>query len=158
MAEFDKINLHPPLRRRFLLFITVTTAMVYLGIYYEGIYMVKVILTEIRHFECPNEKVEENGLVTKSSILSKESLGWPNTQIQIHKYTNTVWAESEDRHDMCYIFEKLMLRGCQNQCLQGSDMKIHKYTNTQIHKYTNTQIQFWRKLKISMTCTIFLKS
>ena len=58
------------------------------GIYYEGIYMVKVILAEKRHFECPNEKVEENGLVTKSSILSKESLGWPNTQIQIHKYTN----------------------------------------------------------------------
>ena len=58
------------------------------GIYYEGIYMVKVILTEIRHFECPNEKVEENRLVTKSSILSMESLGWPNTQIQIHKYTN----------------------------------------------------------------------
>ena len=58
------------------------------GIYYEGIYMVKVILAEIRHFECPNEKVEENRLVTKSSILSMESLGWPNTQIQIHKYTN----------------------------------------------------------------------
>ena len=55
---------------------------------FEGIYKVKVILTEIRHFECPNEKVEENGLVTKSSILSMESLGWPNTQIQIHKYTN----------------------------------------------------------------------
>ena len=58
------------------------------GIYYEGMYMVKVILAEIRHFECPNEKVEENRLVTKSSILSMESLGWPNTQIQIHKYTN----------------------------------------------------------------------
>ena len=27
------------------------------GIYYEGIYMVKVILTEIRHFECPNQKI-----------------------------------------------------------------------------------------------------
>ena len=51
--------------------------------------MVKVILTAIRHFECPNEKVEENGLVTKSSILSEESLGWPNTQIQILKYIYT---------------------------------------------------------------------
>ena len=51
--------------------------------------MVKVILTEIMHFECPNEKVEENELVTKSSNLSEESLGWPNTQIQIHKYTYT---------------------------------------------------------------------
>ena len=61
------------------------------------------------HLECPNKKVEENGLVTKSSILSMESLGWPNTQIQIHKYTNT-------------------------------------------------QIQFGRKVKIGMTCAIFLKS
>ena len=73
---------------------------------------------------------------------------YTNTNTQIHKYTNTVWTESEDRHDMCYIFEKLMLRGCQNQCLKGSHMKIHKYKNTQIHKYTNTQIQFGRKVKI----------
>ena len=36
---------------------------------------------------------------------------YTNTNTQIHKYTNTVWTESEDRHDMCYIFEKLMLRG-----------------------------------------------
>ena len=34
-------------------------------------------------------EVEENGLVTKSSNLSEESLGWPNTQIQIHKCTYT---------------------------------------------------------------------
>ena len=45
------------------------------GIYYEGMYMVKVILAEKRHFECPNEKVEENGLVTKSSNWSEMSLG-----------------------------------------------------------------------------------
>ena len=51
-----------------------------------------------------------------------------HTNTQIHKYTNTVWTESEDRHDMCYIFEKLMLRGCQNQCLEGSHMKIHENT------------------------------
>ena len=51
--------------------------------------MVKVTLTEMRHFECPNEKVEENGLVTKNFNLSEDSLGWPNTQIQIHKYTYT---------------------------------------------------------------------
>ena len=75
--------------------------------------MVKVILTEIRHFECPNQKILENGLVTKSSNLSKESLRWPNTQIQIHKYTNTVWTESEDGHDICYIFEKPRVQGCQ---------------------------------------------
>ena len=83
---------------------------------------------------------------------------YTNINTQIHKYTNTVWTESEDRHDICYIFEKLMLRGCQNQCLEGSHMKIPKYKNTQIHEYTNTQIQFGRKVKIGMTCAIFLKS
>ena len=51
-----------------------------------------------------------------------------HTNTQIHKYTNTVWTESEDRNDMCYIFEKLMLQGCQNQCLEGFLMKIHKNT------------------------------
>ena len=38
------------------------------------------------------KKVEENGLVTKSSNWSEMSLGWPITQIQIHKYTNTFWS------------------------------------------------------------------
>ena len=91
------------------------TTGVCVGIYYEGIYIVKVILAEKRHFECPNEKVEENGLVTKSSILSKESLGWPNTQIKIHKYTNT--------HIHIYTYTH-----------------IHINTYTHIHINTNTQI------------------
>ena len=42
---------------------------------------------------------------------------YTNTNTQIHKYTNTqiqFLEKSADRHDMCYIFEKLMLRGCQN--------------------------------------------
>ena len=92
------------------------TTGVCVGIYYEGIYMVKVILTEIRHFECPNEKVEENGMVTKCSNLSKESLGWPNTQIykytntQIHIYTNTVFAKkcwyfTRKRSQICWGFD-----------------------------------------------------
>ena len=76
----------PPSLMGLLYFYILHFTGVCVGIYYEGMYMVKVILAEV--FECPNEKVEENGLVTKSSILSKESLGWPNTQIQIHKYTN----------------------------------------------------------------------
>ena len=82
--------LHPgsPIHHKLIFFLALYVTGVCVGIYYEGMYMVKVILAEKRHFECPNEKVEENGLVTKSSILSKESLGWPNTQIQIHKYTN----------------------------------------------------------------------
>ena len=62
--------------------------------------------------------------------------------IQIHKYTNTIWVKFEVRPNMCYIFEKLMVRGPQKQCSQVSDIQIHKYkyTNIQIHKYTNTQI------------------
>ena len=52
-----------------------------------------------------------------------------HTNTQIHKYTNTVLAEIEDKHDMCYIFEKLMLRGCQNQCLQGAHMQKRRHFN-----------------------------
>ena len=33
-----------------------------------------------------------------------------NTQIQIHKYTNTVWVKFEDRPNMCCIFEKVMVQ------------------------------------------------
>ena len=63
-----------------------------------------------------------------------------NTQIQIHKYTNTAMVKIADRHDMCYIFEKVMVRGPQKQCSRVSDLQIHKYkyTNTQIHKHTKT--------------------
>ena len=43
-----------------------------------------------------------------------------NTQIQIHKYTNTAMVKIADRHDMCYIFEKVMVRGPQKQCSQVS--------------------------------------
>jgi len=54
------------------------------------------------------------------------------------KYTNTVLVKFEERSDMCYIFEKVMvrLRGPQKQCSQVADMQIEKY------KYNNTQIQF----------------
>ena len=62
-----------------------------------------------------------------------------NTQIQIHKYTNTAMVKIADRHDMCYIFEKVMVRGPQKQCSRVSDLQIHKYTNTQKH----TKIQIW---------------
>jgi len=36
------------------------------------------------------------------------SVGHANTQIQLHKYTNTVWVKVADRPNMCYIFEKVM--------------------------------------------------
>ena len=60
------------------------------------------------------------------------SVGHANTQIQLHKYTNTVWVKFADRSNMCYIFEKVMVRGPQKQCYRVSDMQIHKY------KYTKT--------------------
>ena len=58
-----------------------------------------------------------------------------NTQIQIHKYTNTTMVKAADRHDMCYIYEK------------GNDIRTSKImfpgvwlanTQIQIHNYTNT--------------------
>ena len=57
------------------------------------------------------------------------SVGHANTQIQLHKYTNTVWVKFADRSNMCYIFEKVMVRGPQKQCSQLSDVQLHKYTN-----------------------------
>jgi len=30
---------------------------------------------------------------------------------------------------MCYIFEKVMVRGPQKQCSRLSDVQLHKYTN-----------------------------
>ena len=38
---------------------------------------------------------------------------YPNTNTQIHKYTNTALVKVEHRHNMCYIFEKVMIRGPQ---------------------------------------------
>ena len=52
-----------------------------------------------------------------------------NTQIQLHKYTNTVLVKFADRHYMCYIFEKVMVRGPQKQCSRLSNVQLHKYTN-----------------------------
>ena len=58
------------------------------------------------------------------------SVGCANTQIQLHKYTNTVWVKFADKPNMCYIFEKVMVRGPQKQYSPVSDMQIYKYTNT----------------------------
>ena len=71
------------------------------------------------------------------------------TNTQIHKYANTALVKVTDIHDMCYIFEKVMVRGPQKQCSRVSDL--------QIHKYTKTQIQHWSKLQIDMTCAIFFE-
>ena len=39
------------------------------------------------------------------------------------KYTNTLWVKFEDRPNMCYIFEKVMVRGLQKQCSQVKTKK-----------------------------------
>ena len=57
------------------------------------------------------------------------SVAHENTQIQIQKYTNTVWIKFADRTNMGYIFEKVMVRGPQKQCSRLSDVQLHKYTN-----------------------------
>ena len=49
--------------------------------------------------------------------------------MQIHKYSNTAWVKFADRPNMCYIFEKVMVRGLQKQRSRLSDMQLHKYTN-----------------------------
>ena len=51
------------------------------------------------------------------------------SDIQIHKYTTTVWVKFADRPNMCYIFEKVMVQGPQKQCSRLSDVQLHKYTN-----------------------------
>ena len=63
-----------------------------------------------------------------------------NTQIQIHKYTNTAYDEVPERPNMIYIYEKRIVQGYQKWLSHVSKAQIqkYKYTNTQIHKYTNT--------------------
>ena len=44
------------------------------------------------------------------------ALKYQNAQIHKYKYTNTVWVKFADTPNMCYIFEKVMVRGPQKQC------------------------------------------
>ena len=70
-----------------------------------------------------------------------------NTQIQIHKYTNTAYDEVPERPNMQYILKKRIVQG------YVSNAQIHKY------KYTNTQIQHMMKYQKDPICGcgIFLK-
>ena len=82
------------------------------------------ILTLFRPLECPNKKVEENGL----ALVYQE--GWGA------KYTNTVWSNLQmDLTCVQFFFEKEMIL-----CALHANIQIHKYTNTQIHKYSLDQI------------------
>merc|ERR1712110_332222 len=71
------------------------------------------------------------------SKLKLPSVSYSNTQIQIHKYTNTQIQHITrcQKDPTCGIFLKRgLFRGIKN------DMQMFKRTNTkiQIHKYTNT--------------------
>ena len=76
-----------------------------------------------------------------------------NTQIQIHKYTNTAYDEVPEV-PTCGIFLK---RGLFKDIKDYIPMcRTHKYINTNT-KYTNTQTQHMTKCKKDPTCGIFLK-
>ena len=75
---------------------------------------------------------------------------YTNTQIQIHKYTNTACNEVPEMPNMCYIYEKPRVQGHQKMIFWTL-----KYTNTQIHKYTNTAYD--KVPDISNICYIFEK-
>merc|ERR1711981_808541 len=76
------------------------------------------------------------------SKLILPSVSCTNTQIQIHKYTNTAYEEVPERPNMWYIFEKRIVQGYQ---------KLYP------HVHTNTQIQHMTKCQKDPTCGIFLK-
>ena len=59
---------------------------------------------------------------------------YPNTNMKIHKYTNTALVKVEHRHNICYIFEKVIERGLQTN-IHEYLMYKYKYINTQTHKY-----------------------
>ena len=70
----------------------------------------------------------------KNNVPGCLTCKYTNTNTQIHKYANTALVKVADRHDMCYIFEKVMARGTQKQCSWVSDLQINK------HKYVNTAL------------------
>ena len=73
-----------------------------------------------RHDRCYIfEKVMVRGPKKQCSWVSDFQIHkykYTDTQIQIHRYTNTALVKVADRHDRCYIFEKVMVRGPQKQC------------------------------------------
>ena len=76
-----------------------------------------------------------------------------NTQIQIHKYTNTAYQQCR-KDPSCGIFLKRgLFKDIKNDIPVCQTCK-YKNTNT---KYTNTQIQHMTKCQKDPTCGIFLK-
>ena len=94
-------------------------------------------------------------LAQRISKLILPSVSCTNTQIQIHKYTNTAYDKVPERPNKWHIFEKRIVQGYQLWCSHVSNAQIqkYKYTNTQIHKYSKWQsasktqhvVYFWKE-------------
>ena len=76
---------------------------------------------------------------------------YTNTQIQIHKYTNTAGDEVPEIPNILIFLKSQRYQDIKNDIL---DCQIHKYTNTktQMHKYTVT------KCRKYPTCVYFQKA
>ena len=49
----------------------------------------------------------------KNDILDCQIHKYTNTNTQIHKYTNTAYDKMTEIPNICYIFEQLVVQGCQ---------------------------------------------
>merc|ERR1712198_385251 len=85
------------------------------------------------------------------SKLIIPSVSCTNTQIQIHKYTNTAYGEVLERPNMWYIFEKRIVQAYQKWYSHVSDAQTQKI------QIQNTQIQHMTKCQKDQTSGIFLK-
>ena len=89
----------------------------------------------------------------------------PNTNTQIHKYTNKqiqLWLKLNIGITCAIFLKRLWYEDLKNnvheyRMWKYTNTQIQKYTNTQIHKYASKQIQLWSKLQIDLTYAIFLK-
>ena len=64
-----------------------------------------------------------------------------NTNMQIHKYTNTAYDEVPERPNVWYIFEKSIVQRYEKwySCVSNAQIQKYKYTNTQIQHMTKCQ-------------------
>ena len=55
------------------------------------------------------------GVWLENTQIQIHKYKYTNTNTQIHKYANTALVKAADRHDMYYIFEKVMVQETQKQ-------------------------------------------
>ena len=63
----------------------------------------------------------------KNDILDCQIHKYTNTNTQIHKYTNTAYDKMTKIPNICYIFEQLVVQGCQKWQSQVFWSKIHSW-------------------------------